>query len=346
VAGGVVTRILVVRLDSVGDVLLTGPAVAAAAKCATVDVLCSSLGRPAAALLPGVDRTIVFDAPWILNPAPPLTADRMQALVDDLASRRYDAAAILTSSHQSALPTAMLLRLAGVPRLAAVSNDYPGALLDHRIPGDPDVHEVERSLAVMRALDLPTGVPAAHRLRVDVAPARPRDGRIVVHPGAAASSRTLPPSRWRDSVAELVRCGFEVIVTGTVSEASLCQLVAGPSGVEPVVLDPDDLRRLAEVLGTASVVVCGNTGPAHLAAAMGRPVVEVFSPTVPPNRWRPWGVPHVLLGELDIPCAGCRALRCPLPEQLCLAGISPTTVAEAVRSLVTTGTVARVEALA
>ncbi len=240
----------------------------------------------------------------------------------------------------------MLLRLAGVPRLAAVSNDYPGALLDHRIPGDPDVHEVERALAVMRALDLPVDIPAAHPLRLDIAPVSPHDGRVVVHPGAAAPGRTLPPMRWRHSVAELVRCGFEVIVTGTVSEASLCHLVAEPSGVEPVVLSPEDLRRLAEVLGTASVVVCGNTGPAHLAAAMGRPVVAVFPPTVPPNRWRPWGVPHVLLGELDIPCAGCRALRCPLPEQLCLAGVSPTAVADAVKSLAPTATVARVEALA
>jgi ADP-heptose:LPS heptosyltransferase len=338
-----VRRLLVVRLDSVGDVLLAGPAIALAARRAAVDVLCSSIGRPAAELLPGVDRTIVFDAPWILNPAPPLESQRLQALIDDLASRRYDAAAILTSSHQSALPTAMVLRLAGVARLAAVSNDFPGALLDHRIPGDPDVHEVERALAVMGTLDFPVGDPAAYRLRVDVAPAQPRARRVVLHPGAAAPARTLHPWRWRGAVAELVRRGLEVIVTGTESEASLCHAVAEPSGVRPVVLATGNLRELAEVLGTAAVVVAGNTGPAHLAAAMGRPVVVVFPPTVPPNRWRPWGVPHVLLGDAEISCAGCRSIRCPLTEQHCLAGVTPVAVADAVETFEVTETVVRVE---
>lgn len=341
------SRLLVVRLDSIGDVLLAGPAISVAAESSTVDVLCSSIGRPAAELLPGVERRIVFDAPWILNPAPPLSSRRLGALIDDIRSRNYDAAAILTSSHQSALPTAMVLRLAGVPRLAAVSNDYPGALLDHRIPGDPEVHEVERALAVVQTLDYPIGPPSAHRLRVDVVPAPPRACRVVVHPGSAAPARTLSAGRWHDTVAELVQRGFEVVVTGSDKEEALAGLVAGPSRFPPVLLPAANLRGLAEVLGTASVVVSGNTGPMHLAAAMGRPVAAVFPPTVSPNRWRPWGVPHVLLGDLDIECAGCRATtRCPRPEQLCLAGVSPTAIADAVETLAVAETAARVEALA
>ena len=79
-------RILVVRLDSVGDMLLAGPAIAVASRRAPVDVLCSSIGRPAAELLPGVDRTIVFDAPWILNPAPPLASEALGALIETLSS--------------------------------------------------------------------------------------------------------------------------------------------------------------------------------------------------------------------------------------------------------------------
>jgi ADP-heptose:LPS heptosyltransferase len=325
-------RILVVRLDSVGDVLLAGPAIAAAAANAFVDVLCSSIGRPAAELLPGVERTIVFDAPWILNPAPPLDGDRVAAIVRDLRRRQYDAAAILCSSHQSPLPTAMVLRLAGIPRLAAVSHDYAGALLDHRIPGDPDLHEVERSLAVVGELDVEIGDPAAHRLRVDVAPTAPRAGRVVLHPGAAVPARTLAPAQWRAAVAELSR-RYDVVVTGSRAEAGLCATVAEPSGRAPILLPRDDLRGLAEVIGSAAVVVAGNTGPAHLAAALGRPVAVVFPPTVPPDRWRPWGVPHVLLGDLNVPCAGCRATRCPLGDQICLAGVDPTQVTDAVDGL-------------
>jgi ADP-heptose:LPS heptosyltransferase len=66
--------------------------------------------------------------------------------------------------------------------------------------------------------------------------------------------------------------------------------------------------------------VVGNTGPAHLAAAVGTPVVSLYAPTVPAVRWRPWGVPHVLLYDA-VPCAGCRARDCPIPSHPCLSGV-------------------------
>jgi ADP-heptose:LPS heptosyltransferase len=78
------------------------------------------------------------------------------------------------------------------------------------------------------------------------------------------------------------------------------------------------LDELADVLDRACVVVTGNTGPAHLAAAVATPVVSLYAPTVPASRWRPWGVPHVLLGHQDIACAGCRARACPIPGHPCL----------------------------
>ncbi len=207
---------------------------------------------------------------------------------------------------------ALLLRLAGINRIAAVSNDYPGSLLDHRIPGDPDLHEVERALAVVAALGVEVGHPSALRLRVDVTAAPAVPGRVAVHPGASAPARTLPVSRWIEVTTSLARYGFDVVVTGTPAEAGSCAAVAAPTGRQPVIVPTDDLRRLARELARASVVVAGNTGPTHLAAALGRPVVTVFAPTVPPDRWKPWGVPHVLLGDLDIACAGCRSRICPL----------------------------------
>jgi ADP-heptose:LPS heptosyltransferase len=80
-------------------------------------------------------------------------------------------------------------------------------------------------------------------------------------------------------------------------------------------------------------VVTGNTGPAHLAAAVGTPVVSLFAPTVPACRWRPWGVRHVLLGDQDIACAGCRATRCPLPGHPCLGSVTVDDVVSALRRL-------------
>jgi ADP-heptose:LPS heptosyltransferase len=94
-----------------------------------------------------------------------------------------------------------------------------------------------------------------------------------------------------------------------------------------------DLRQLAGVLARARVAVTGNTGPAHLAAAVGTPVVSLFAPVVPAERWRPYGVPFVLLGDQRAACAGTRARRCPTPGHPCLDGIGDAEVLAAVAEL-------------
>jgi ADP-heptose:LPS heptosyltransferase len=91
---------------------------------------------------------------------------------------------------------------------------------------------------------------------------------------------------------------------------------------------------LAAVLDGACVVVAGNTGPAHLAAAVGTPVVSLFAPVVPAARWAPYGVPTVLLGDQHAPCRDSRARHCPVPGHPCLSGVDPTDVVAAVGSLV------------
>jgi ADP-heptose:LPS heptosyltransferase len=90
------------------------------------------------------------------------------------------------------------------------------------------------------------------------------------------------------------------------------------------------LTDMAALIGQAQAVVCGNTAPAHIAAAMGTPVVQAFAPVVPAHRWHPWMVPHVLLGHLDIGCAGCRHRVCPIEGQPCLA---PFTASAALRAI-------------
>jgi heptosyltransferase-3 len=102
-----------------------------------------------------------------------------------------------------------------------------------------------------------------------------------------------------------------------------------------------DLAGLARVLGGAEVVVVGNTGPAHLAAAVGTPVVSLFSPVVPAVRWRPWGVAHELLGDQGAACAGSRARVCPVVGHPCLDGVSVGEVVAAVDRLAPMRTVAR-----
>nr|MDQ3611374.1 glycosyltransferase family 9 protein [Actinomycetota bacterium] len=114
------TRVLVARLDSDGDVLLAGPAVrAVAAGARRVSLLCGPRGESATRLLPGVDDVIVHRAPWIDADPPPVSREDSEALVDAVAARGIDEALVLTSFHQSPLPLALLLRFAGVATIAA-----------------------------------------------------------------------------------------------------------------------------------------------------------------------------------------------------------------------------------
>jgi ADP-heptose:LPS heptosyltransferase len=123
-----------------------------------------------------------------------------------------------------------------------------------------------------------------------------------------------------------------VLVTGGPGERALTAAVAGSRGVDLGGRTP--LRELAAVLDGAAAVVVGNTGPAHLAAAVGTPVVSLFSPVVPAQRWAPYGVPSVLLGDQTAPCRDTRARECPVPGHPCLTSVSPADVVAAVEKLV------------
>jgi ADP-heptose:LPS heptosyltransferase len=333
------THALVVRLDNAGDVLLAGPAVrAVAAGASRVTLWCGPRGRAAADLLPGVDHVLEHLAEWIDPAASSVEPAKVLGLVDELAALGIDQALVLTSHHQSPLPAALLLRLAGVRTIAGISDDFPGALLDVRHRVEDTIHEVERSLslAVTLGYRLPPGDPGSLAIELPDRLDLPAIGdRVVaVHPGASVPARTWEPAGYRSLVDQLCAAGWSVAVTGGAEEKELTAFVAGPH--RPHVRDLGGcttFAQLAAVLAGCDAVITGNTGPAHLAAAVGTPVVSLFAPTVPASRWRPWGVRHALLGHQDIACAGCRATVCPLPGHPCLSDVTSGDVVAALRRL-------------
>lgn len=145
-------------------------------------------------------------------------------------------------------------------------------------------------------------------------------------------ARAWSPGRCAQAVRELAAAGRRVVVTGGAGERDLTAYVAGGRALD--LGGRTDAPRLAGVLAGADCVVAGNTGPAHLAAAVGTPVVSLFAPVVPAERWRPYGVPHLLLGDQDAPCAGSRARRCPVPGHPCLDTVTALDVVAAVDKLV------------
>lgn len=337
-------RALVARLDSVGDVLLSGPAVRAVAASPDVDevwFLCSSIGASAARLLPGVDRVVVWDCPWITQLAPAATPEHLAvlaAIIDDCSPAT---AVILTSFHQSPLPLALLLRARAVRRIVGASVDFAGSLLDVRLrPGEDleeDQPEAERALAIAAAGGFTLPSEDDGRLRIDEArfaesvPDTLPERFVVVHPGASVASRRWPEELHAETVRLLQGEGVEVVVTGGPDETSLTGRVAGTAGRD--LGGGTGLGSLAAILARADVVITGNTGPAHLAAAVGTPVVSLFSPVVPAVRWAPYGVPTVLLGDQRAACADSRATDCPVPGHPCLTSVRPDEVVDACRRL-------------
>ncbi|WP_159798435.1 glycosyltransferase family 9 protein [Puerhibacterium puerhi] len=336
-------RVLAVRLDSDGDVLLTGPAVRAlAAAHEHVDLLVSGQGLQAARLLPGVRDVLRFDAPWSGYAPGAFDAAAVGGLVAELAARDYDEAVVFTSFHQSPLPMALLARMAGIRRVSATSEDYPGALLDVRHRRPDGLHEVEAALDLARAAGAPRPADDDGRLAVrrplatlpaDVAALLPAGPFVVVHPGASVPARAPRPDDARAYVTALAAAGWDVVVTGGPGERALAGHVAAGAPDAVDLGGRTTLPELATVLAAAACVVVGNTGPAHLAAAVGTPVVSLFSPVVPADRWAPWGVPVAVLGDQGAACRATRARECPVAGHPCLASVPAGQVVGAVAGL-------------
>ncbi|MER5322727.1 glycosyltransferase family 9 protein [Streptosporangium roseum] len=387
--------VLVARPDNAGGVLLAGPAVrAVAAGAREVVLLAGPHGRAAAELLPGVSRVVEWRTPWIDPSPPPMTGPHALRLLRTVQEVAPELALILTSFHQSPLPLALLLRLAGTPKTAAICADYPGSLLDvcHVVDEEPDVPEAERMLGLARAagFELPPGDAGALAVRrplPEVGHLTGPPGYVVVHPGVSVPVRAWPAESWTRAVHDLVRAGWRVVVTGGPGERALTARVAGArrsglsgrpavpdgwTGRAPLLDGPAQETRLprgavqeacstpgpetetgdgpvwesvtdlggrttfaelAAVLAGASVVVAANTGPAHLAAAVGTPVVSLFAPVVPAARWAPYGVPSVVLGDQNAACRGSRARLCPIAGHPCLSSVPSADVVEAVNRL-------------
>lgn len=339
-------RVLAVRLDSDGDVLLTGPAIRAlAATYDQVDLLVSASGLQAADLLPGVTEVLRFDAPWSGSRPPRVSAEAVLDLVAGLIARRYQLAVIFTSFHESPLPMALLARLAGVRHIVAASEDDPGSLLDVRHSRPPGLHEVEAGLdlAERAGARLPVDDDGLLAVRRPLPAVPPRaehalgvggawgQRSVIVHPGASVPARALLPEDARAIAARLTRDGWDVLVTGSVAERELTAYVAGGHATDLGGLT--DLAQLAAVLEAAACVVVGNTGPAHLAAAVGTPVVSLFAPVVPAERWVPYGVPRLVLGDQGAACRATGARTCPVPGHPCLGSVTPDQVSDAVARL-------------
>jgi ADP-heptose:LPS heptosyltransferase len=352
-------NLLCVRLDTIGDVVMTGPALRAlkaAVPGRRLTLLTSPPAAEAAALLREVDDTIVYEAPW-MKPERLDGSGPEEEVVAAIRAHGFDAAVIFTVYTQSPLPAALLCHLAGVPLRAAHCRENPYGLLTDWIPEtEPESgvrHEVRRQLDLVGELGavadeerLGLQLPDSARLRAravlsEVGVDR-TDAWVAVHPGSTAASRRYPAELWAPACRALAaEHGVRQVFTGDASDFEMIERVrelAGEPG--PSLAGRLSLAELAALLELSPVLVAGNTGPVHLASAVGTPVVDIYALTNPQHT--PWGVPSRVLFH-DVPCRWCYRSVCPEGHHLCLRGVAPEQVVDATLELLAGDEVASVE---
>ena len=354
-------NLLCIRLDNMGDVLMCTPALRALKKVShappgrrtrRLTLLASPSGGAVARHIPEVDGVFAYQAPWMKASAahsPSIDRD----LVQKLACAQFDGAVIFTCHSQSPLPAALLCSLAGIPLALAHCRENPYALLSDWIaecePQRGVRHETQRQLDLVAEIGawtldtrLSFRVETCDRaslreklFRLDLidaqgSPTAPRP-YLVLHPGATAASRRYPSDRFASVARALVRgLGVPILVTGDVSEKTLVERIvagAGPGALN--VAGMLTLGELAALIDDALLLLSNNTGPVHIAAALGTPVVDLYALTNPQHT--PWQVAHRVLNR-DVPCRDCYKSVCPRGTGACL-DVAPDEVVAAAFAL-------------
>jgi lipopolysaccharide heptosyltransferase II len=333
-------NLLCVRLDGVGDVLMTTPAIRALKESiadSRVTLLTSKAGAQVARRVPEIDDVLTFDAPWMKADRGSPHGDR--SLVARLQAARFDAAVVFTVYSQSPLPAAYVCYLAGIPLSLAHCRENPYQLLSDWV-AEPEParcvrHEVRRQLDLVATIgaaprherlsfDVP--VSAKRRARATLAASGVRSGRplVLAHPGATAPSRRYPPASFARALDLLAAEGCEVALTGTAAERPLVDSIRAAMTEPAATLAGElELAELGAAIAAADVLVTNNTAPAHIAAALGTPVVDLYALTNPQHT--PWSVPSRVLYH-DVPCRYCYKSVCPAGHHECLTLVQPEAV--------------------
>ncbi|HEX5763301.1 MAG TPA: glycosyltransferase family 9 protein [Solirubrobacterales bacterium] len=196
--------------------------------------------------------------------------------------------AVAVNLHGAGPQSHRLLLATGPGRLIAFRNDAV-AETTAMPEWDPEEHEASRWCRLLGRFGIEADPGELEIERPEVELPAWAEGATLIHPGAASASRRWPPERWAEIARHEREQGREVLVTGSRKEIGLARWIAAEAGLDPghEIVGRTDVRTLAAFLVAAEVLVCGDTGVAHLATALSVPSVLLFGPTSP----RQWGPP-------------------------------------------------------
>ena len=339
-----IRRVLCLRLERIGDLLMTLPALAelrAALPEARIDLAVGSWNRQIAAAIPGIDAVDTVDPAWLARGHAGLNAVALARHAARWRVRGYD----LAINFEPDVRTNVALAAAGAQRTAGFYSGGGGALLDVALDYDPAAHTADNALRLVRrvlgredggtpaaALRIPevTRAEAGARLQ-----ALPGGTRIGMHVSGGRAVKQWPEARFREVAFRLIEDrGASLVLTGTEADRHQIEIVRTGLPADRVLdLSGVDLLTVAAVLQQLDLLVTGDTGPMHLAHAVGTPVVAVFGAS-DAKRYAPRGL-HDQIVRVDLPCSPCNRIRRPparctghTPD--CLTGVETAAVLDAV----------------
>ena len=347
-AGAAPQRVLVLRLERIGDLLMTFQALSvlrASLPSARIDLVVGNWNEPLAHAMAVADRVDPLDAPWLARDQPGASSARLLSHARGWRAHKYD----LAINFEPDIRSNLLLWMSGAPRRVGYSTGGGGATLTDTAAYDPTLHTHDNAVRLV-ALAAPDANPASlphPRLQLPGA-ARERAGRLLA-PAAGSSCIGLhasggrPVKQWHTRrFAELATAlsleyGATIVLTGTSHDAGTVREVQAAVPAPVCVLNLSgqaDLLDLAAVIERLAVFISADTGPMHLAAAVGTPLVALFGPS-DPARYAPRTSGSRIV-RIDLPCSPCNRIRLP-PERCrghvpdCLDGITVDDVLAAVR---------------
>jgi heptosyltransferase-2 len=338
--------LLVRATNWLGDAVMTTPALAAVRE-GLPDARIVLLARPLVAELfrhhPDVDEVLVYERPGRHDGA----LGRLR-LAGEVRRRRFDGALLL----QNAFDAALIAFLGRIPERAGYPTDGRRILLTAPVPLTPAIlerHEVEYYLCLCDGLGIPRPVPAALKLAVSEEEREAMATRLAflgiergaqiltINPGATyGSAKRWYPDRFA-AVAETLSAEWRarVVVVGSTEEAPLAGEIEAAMRIPPINLaGKTTVRELMALLSLSSFLVTNDSGPMHIGAALGVPLVAIFGPT----DWRrtsPWS-PLAKVVRVEIDCSPCRRRVCDRGHE-CMLGVTPGMVVDAARQLLPGG---------
>lgn len=329
-------RFLVIRLDHLGDVLpATGvPAILKRNRpSAHVAFLCSSLAAPLLEKNPHIDEVLVYDAPWFRKKRFDRAADspNFRKIAGEIRRRRFDAGFSLRGDARELF----LLWAAGVRERIGTGATGLGFLATRAVEYSERTHESQRTLALLRAAGFP-----ADRLKPEITfsedEERALDRRLAewglsagdrmvgFHWEAGTSAKTWPRENVNAFFTEFQQAfaGAKLVLLGGPSQER------GPKRAIDL-RGKTSVRELALTAKRLSAFVGVDSGPAHLAAALGVPTVFLYSGTNSFEEWRPLSEPATVLRR-EVPCSPCALSVCNVEGHPCLSGIDAVQVIRAV----------------